>query len=164
MCDYRLIKYDRPLKKTERVLLVNREIFNKIFDEKYLKVLVSQNRNGLSKSYYYYILDFYKSIGIIEDNALTASIIIPFIAENDKIVLDKALLGVTKNGLVLIDLNSNKYECETCPVKAECKYGVKNVASQLRIKPKGRTLNEIWNNLISQLTKKVINKVVMVKV
>lgn len=164
MCDYRLIKYERPLKKTEKILLVSRELFNKIFDEKYLKVLVSQDRNDLSKSYYYYILDFYKDLGIIEDNALTNSTIIPFIVDNDKIVLDRALLSITKNGLILIDLNSDRFECNSCPLKAECKYGVRNVANQLKIKPKGRTLNEAWSNLISQLTKKIINKVVMVKV
>ncbi|QIW24817.1 hypothetical protein EWF20_12240 [Sulfolobus sp. S-194] len=164
MCDYKLSKYDRPLKKTEKILLVSREIFNKIFDEKYFRVLISQDRDGLSKSYYYYILDFYKNVGLIEDNALISATIIPFVIENDKIVLDKALLSVTKNGLVLIDLNSNKYKCDSCPLKAECKYGLKNVASQLKIKPKGRSLNEIWDNLISQLTKKVINKVVMLPI
>jgi len=163
MCDYKLIKYDRPLKSSEKILLVSREIFNKIFDEKYLKVLSSQKRDSVSKSYYYCILDFFKNLGLIEDNALVKGIVIPFVVEENKIILDKALLSVTKNGIVLMDLNSHKYECETCPLRAECRYGIKNVSSQLKAKPKGRTLNDIWNNLVSQLAKKIINRVVMVQ-
>lgn len=163
MCDYKLVKYDRPLKRTEKILLLNREVFNKIFDDKYLKVLSSLDRDNLSKSYYYYILNFFKNIGLIEDNALVRGVVLPFIIENNKIVLDKALLAVTKNGIVIIDLNSHKYECGSCPLLAECKYGIKNVASQLRLKSKGRSLNEMWDNLISQFASKVINKVALVK-
>ena len=163
MCDYKLINYERPLKEAQKIFLVSREIFNKFFDDKYLKVLTSQERKDLSKSYYYFILDFFKKLGIIEDNALAKGIVLPFVVEGNKIVIDNALFAVTKNGIVLIDLNSDKYKCETCPVKAECRYGIKNVASQLRLKSKGRTLNEMWNNLVTQLSRKILNKVVMVK-
>ncbi|WP_409366333.1 hypothetical protein ACI49J_09095 [Metallosphaera sp. D4-4] len=70
MCDYRIFNTERPVKKSEKIIMLSRENFNKLGTENYIKVLSTDRRDslGLSKSYYYYILEDLKRMGLIEEN------------------------------------------------------------------------------------------------
>ncbi|NON63471.1 hypothetical protein, partial [Acidianus sp. RZ1] len=151
MCDYKLIVTKRPIKKTSRNILVKREIFNAITEDKYLKVLVEESKDNMSRSYYYYILRRLKEIGAIEDNAISFRAIFPFIIRGEKVEIDRGIIFSSKDGIIVMDLNSEKYQCNTCPVVAECAYGLRKIASELAIKIKGKTLSELWNNMVSNI-------------
>ncbi|QKR01075.1 hypothetical protein GWK48_07900 [Metallosphaera tengchongensis] len=159
MCDYRIFSTDRPVKKIEKVVMLSRENFNKLGTENYQKVLSSDRREtlGLSKSYYYYILEDLKRMGLVEDNAISFKAVIPFIPRESSLDLDNGVLYSSKNHLIFIDMGSSKYECKTCPVFAECIYGIRRIVSEMKIRPGPideetardlRIPSTLWNKLV----------------
>ena len=169
MCDYKLVITERPIKENEKVILVNKTVFNKLISDMYVKVLANTNweKVGYSKSYYYYILDHIKKLGLIEDNALSFKLIIPFIKEEKGLKLDESIIYLNGKQILMIDTSSNKYSCQSCPVFAECVYGLKRVSMSTKIKIK-RVTNEIearkeklplklWHLLISNIISLVLS-------
>ncbi|WP_252896868.1 hypothetical protein [Metallosphaera hakonensis] len=136
MCDYRIFNTERPVKSTEKIIMVSRENFNKLGTENYIKVMSTDRREtlGLSKSYYYFILEDLKRMGLVEDNAIAFKAVIPFIPRENSLEVDTGVLYTSKNHLIFIDMGSSKYECVTCPVYAECIYGIKRIATEMRLK------------------------------
>ncbi|AEB95683.1 conserved hypothetical protein [Metallosphaera cuprina Ar-4] len=148
--------------------MLSRENFNKLGTENYIKVLFTDRRESLdlSKSYYYYILEDLKKMGLIEDNAISFKAVIPFIPRNDSIQVDTGVLYTFKNHLIFIDMGSTRYECVTCPVYSECVYGLKRIANEMKIrignpdddegKRKLRVPSLLWNNLVKAIFAKNI--------
>lgn len=167
MCDYRIFNTDRPVKKSEKIIMLSRENFNKLGTENYIKVLSTDRRESLalSKSYYYYILEDLKRMGLIEDNAIAFKAVIPFIPRQSSLDIDTGVLYTSNNHLIFIDMGSSKYECGTCPVYAECVYGIRRIASEMRIKvgnidnEEARDLripSQLWNKLVKGIFAKTV--------
>jgi hypothetical protein len=138
MCDYRLVKISRVVGEIENLILLPREYFNRLSDEVYLKVLVSDDRLSLhlSKSYYYYILSQLKRLELIKDNAISFKAIIPVVINEKGIEFDNSIAYVDKNNnlLIFIDMRSSKYGCPECPVYTECVFGLKRIANSIGAK------------------------------
>ncbi len=176
MCDYRLTKINRVIGEAESLILLPRQYFNKLSDETYLKVLVSDARENLhlSKSYYYYILSQLKGLGLIEDNAISFKAIIPVIVNENGIEFDNSIAYVDKDNrvFILIDMKSSKYSCPECPVYAECVFGLKRIASSLgertgKIGDEGRYSRlpaKLWNIIVGKILRKYLQNLKSIKV
>ncbi|MFP3400268.1 hypothetical protein [Acidianus sp.] len=170
MCDYRIITTDRPVKDSGKAIIVSRETFNKLTSDIYLKVMASDDREklGLSKSYYYYILDLMKKLGLIEDNALAFKLILPFVKGEKELKFDDGIIYLNGKQIISIDMSSSKYACPTCPVFAECVYGIKRIAMSMKIKTQSigseiearneRLPSKLWYSLIRGIVAKVLPK------
>lgn len=170
MCYYIIEKITRSVLKTKSVVLVPREFFNKFtIDNIYFKVLINDNRKslGISKSYYYYILSELKDKQLIMDNAISFKVLIPVIVNEQGLIFDNSLLFVDDEDkiLVFIDNKSSLYECSTCPVYAECLYGLKLVSKRMNVKIKEeKNPSELWNLVIREIIDKyVINNFKAIK-
>ncbi len=152
------MKIERPVKDNGRIVLLNREFFNKLSSENYLKILSSSDRNKmkLSKSYYYYILEEFKSNGIIEDNAISFKAIIPFISEGTSIKIDSSIAYVNENIIYFIDMGSTLYSCGKCPVVSLCIYGLRKIAQETKLKINSNDCGlpaKMWEKLFLQFSK-----------
>jgi len=168
MCDYRILNTDRPVKKTEKIVMLSRENFNRLGTENYMKVLSTDRRQtlGMSKSYYYYILEDLKRMGLVEDNAIAFKAVLPFIPRESSLDLDVGILYTSNNHLIFIDMGSDKYSCSACPVYAGCVFGLRRVATAMKIKIGGvgndeesrkeRVPSRLWNSLVKGIFAKSI--------
>jgi len=168
MCDYKIMKLERPIKDNGKIVLLNREFFNKLSSENYLKVLSSDNREKirLSKSYYYYILEEFKENGIIEDNAIAFKAIIPFISEGTYIKIDSSILYVNENMIFYIDMGSTTYSCGKCPVVSLCIYGLRKIAKEMKVKVNTDSCGlpaKMWEKLVSSIFQKSLINVNSIK-
>ncbi|BFH74601.1 hypothetical protein SJAV_25450 [Sulfurisphaera javensis] len=156
----RIIKIERTILDDNKLLLMSKENFDKILNEKYLKILVSEDKRGYSKSYYYFILDFLKSLGLIKDNAIDFNIIVPLlITEKGLFFLDE-LMYVDKKNKILIIKSKSTFACSYCPLKAECEYAIRKISNQLDITPKGENQCEKWNSILNQIVKSNLKKII----
>ncbi len=170
MCDYKIITTNRPVKDSSKAIIVNRETFNKLTSDIYLKVMAIDDREkvGLSKSYYYYILDSMKKLGLIEDNALSFKMILPFVSGEKELKFDDGIIYLNGKQIISIDMSSSKYVCTTCPVFAECVYGIKRIATSMKIKTQSidseiearneKLPSKLWYSLISGIISKILPK------
>ncbi|WP_236752213.1 hypothetical protein [Acidianus sp. HS-5] len=168
MCDYKIITSDRPVKESGKAIIVSRESFNKLTSDMYLKVMAIGDREklGLSKSYYYYILDYMKKIGLIEDNALSFKIILPFVTGEKELKFDDGIIYLNGKQIISIDMSSSKYICTTCPVFAECVYGIKRIATSMKIKTQSvdseidarneKLPSKLWYSVIRGIISKIL--------
>jgi len=168
MCDYAIIKVDRFIKKgASKIILVSREFFNKLSTTTFIKVLAYGNREktGLSKSYYYYILDELRKKGLVEDNAIVFKAVIPLIITQGGLLFDNSILYLDEKNrtLILMDMGSNKYSCPNCPVYVECVYGLKRIVSDVNISIKVldeenardlRIPSKLWTKVVFTLLQK----------
>jgi hypothetical protein len=176
MCDYRLVKISRAVGETENLILLPREYFNKLSDEVYLKVLVSDDRLSLrlSKSYYYYILSQLKRLELIKDNAIWFRAIIPVIINEKGIEFDNSVAYVDKNNnlLIFIDMKSSKYGCPECPVYTECVFGLKRIANSIGVKigkigDEGRYSKlpaKLWDSIANEILHKYLRNLKSIKI
>ncbi|WP_196770226.1 hypothetical protein [Stygiolobus azoricus] len=176
MCDYRLVKINRVIGKTENLVLLPREYFNKLSDDNYLEVLVNDNRESLhlSKSYYYYILSQLKKLALIEDNAISFKAIIPIVIHEKGIEFDNSIAYVDKDNkmLIFIDMKSSKYGCPECPVYMECVFGLRRIASSIgakvgKIGDEGRYSKlpaKLWNTIVDEILHKYLKNLHNIKI
>lgn len=154
-----LLKIERPINfKMSKIVLLPKEIFEKILKEKYLKVLLSENRKEYSKSYYYYILDFLKKIGLIIDNSLAFTLALSVIVNEKGILFGNELIYVDKENKLLIIKTYSNWSCETCPLIAECEFSLKRISQHFDIKLNGQDLCDKWHNLSSEIIRSMIKK------
>ncbi|MFP3171237.1 MAG: hypothetical protein RXQ98_08465, partial [Sulfolobaceae archaeon] len=105
MCDYAIIKVDRVIKKwASKIILVSREFFNKLSTTTFIKVLAygDREKTGLSKSYYYYILDELRKKGLVKDNAIVFKAVIPLIITQGGLLFDNSILYLDEKNRTLI--------------------------------------------------------------
>ncbi|EWG06493.1 MAG: hypothetical protein ASUL_09249 [Candidatus Aramenus sulfurataquae] len=161
MCDYKVVKIERPVRNVSKVALIPREEFNKLSQENYLNVLrFTKEKLNMSKSYYYYILERLKELGLIFENAINFKAVIPFLVEDGSLKVDKSMIYVTGRYLFFMDSGSSRFSCGSCPVRALCYYGLKTVASEIGFKVKGNyTLSVLWERAITAVFNNVMSRV-----
>ncbi len=157
MCLLRTINVERPLLSND-ILLIKEEEFEKLGDEIYMRVLASDRRGDeISKSYYYFIVNKLKQIGLLIDNAIGFKIVFPFKAESDSISISEGIMFITENKkLVYYHTKVYDYNCEFCPVQNECVYDLKTLAKLTNIKIRNERLNDAWIYLIENVRRDAI--------
>jgi hypothetical protein len=78
MCLLRVVNVNRPV-LTNDVVFVNYDDFVKLGDETYLRVLASDKKwDEISKSYFYFIMNKLRALGLLIDNALSFKVLLPY--------------------------------------------------------------------------------------
>ncbi len=153
MCHYRILKVNRPIKKSGRILLLKEDIFDMIMNEPYFSVLISDDRNesGVSKSYYYSLLKDLRKLKLVEDNALAFKVILSYRYETNCIKLIPDKIVFVSNGKIEVTMKlDEKANCLSCSLMAECVYGLKLLRNEIKVKipssitdPHSRWINTI---------------------
>ncbi|AOL16449.1 hypothetical protein BFU36_06740 [Sulfolobus sp. A20] len=165
MCLLRTINVQRPLLSND-ILLIEEEEFEKLGDEIYIKVLASDRRGDeISKSYYYFIVNKLKQIGLLVDNAIGFKVVFPFKTKSDNISISDGIMFITDNKyLVYYYTKDYDYNCEFCPVQNECIYDLKTLAKLTNIKIRNEKLNDAWIYLIENVRRDVISSLKFMRV
>ena len=97
-CNVRQIYAERPIDINGKTVLIHINEFKRIKGQAYIDVLTKgfQSVSGISKSYYYYILNRLKRLGLIdESDRITFKYVIPYEVEDDLIRLgDEFLISI----------------------------------------------------------------------
>ncbi|ABP94658.1 MULTISPECIES: hypothetical protein [Metallosphaera] len=153
MCHYRILKVNRPIKKSGRILLLKEHIFDMIMNEPYFSVLISDDRkeSGVSKSYYYSLLKDLRKLKLMEDNALAFKVILSYRYEANCIKLIPDKIVFVSNGKIEVTMKlDERANCLSCSLMAECVYGLKLLRNEIKVKvpssvtdPHSRWINTI---------------------
>lgn len=150
MCFLRVLDVVRPV-ITNDVLLLRDEAFSRLRDDVYLKVLASDRRDGeISKSYFYFIVDKLRRMGLLLDNAIAFKVVIPYsVNDRGEVHLRDGILYVTsRKQMVYFDYLSTDFVCDNCPVLSPCVTELKQVAHELGIKIRDASPNLAWFRIL----------------
>ncbi|QIW24597.1 hypothetical protein EWF20_10935 [Sulfolobus sp. S-194] len=158
MCLLRVINVTRPIISNDIILLKD-EIFSRLRDEVYVRVLSSDKRDGeISKSYFYFIVDKLRKMGLLLDNAISFKLVIPYTL-NDKreIVLKDGIIYITnKKQLIYFDIYDTTYVCGNCSVILSCVHGLKQIAYELGIKIRDDNPDLAWYKILKDIQRSLL--------
>ncbi len=154
----RIIKVERPITHNDKVVFLSVKIFEKVISEKYLKVLTTPDRDSYSKSYYYYILDFLRSIQLIKDNAIDFTVAVSLTINEKEILFNDEIIFVDKKDKFLVIKVHSNITCINCPLKAECNFALRKISNQLNVDLKGETLCDKWSSVFNHIIKSSVKK------
>ena len=150
MCLLRVFDAVRPIISNDVVLLRD-EAFSRLRDEVYLKVLASDRRDGeISKSYFYFIVDKLRRMGLLLDNAISFKVVMPYsVNERGEVRLRDGILYVTsRRKVVYFDYGSTDFVCGNCPVISSCVAELKEIAHELGLKIRDTSPNLAWYKVL----------------
>ncbi|BAB66744.1 hypothetical protein [Sulfurisphaera tokodaii] len=158
MCLLRVTNVTRPIISNDIILLKD-DAFSRLRDEVYIRVLSNDKRDGeISKSYFYFIVDKLRKMGLLLDNAISFKVVIPY-APDDKggIVLREGIMYITnKKQLVYFDIYDTTYICGSCPVILSCVQGLKQIAYELGIKIRDDNPNLAWYKILESIQRALL--------
>jgi|OSPMetMinimDraft_2_1075162.scaffolds.fasta_scaffold08950_2 hypothetical protein len=165
MCLFRKIRVERPIISNE-VLLIKKDDFVHLGDEIYLRVLASDKRGEeISKSYYYFIVNRLRQMGLLLDNAISFKAVFPFEVTSNGISLTDSIMFITDDKtLVYYNSENTVYSCESCPVTLECINGFKSVVREVKVEIRNDELDDAWLSLISGLKFKLLSNIKFARV
>ncbi len=141
-------------------MFLRSDIFQRLSDDKIMKIISSHERQGISKSYFYFLLDRLRYLKIMKDNSIAFKMIIPF-RVNGNIKFSNGLAYISSNNtLYYINLEFNEYSCTSCPVKNQCVVGMKKVAKENDIKISKENPREAWYSVINQIHDQIKYKII----
>ena len=153
MCFLRVLDAVRPI-ITNDVILLRDEAFSRLRDEVYLKVLASDRRDGeISKSYFYFIVDKLRRMGLLLDNAISFKVVMPYsVSERGEVRLRDGILYVTsRKKIVYFDYMSPDFACDNCPVFSPCVAELKEIAHELGLKIRDASPNLAWHRVLREI-------------
>lgn len=165
MCLFKITNVDRNVLINDAIM-IREEDFLRLGDDNYLKALASDKRgNEISKSYFYFIVNKLRQIGLLIDNALAFKVILPFYIAYDSIKLADGIIFITDDKkLVYYYYKDLKYDCRNCPVVEECVRNLKAVAREADIKVFNDLPSEAWLNIINSIKYSLLENVNYIKV
>ncbi|MFP3218398.1 MAG: hypothetical protein RXQ99_07335 [Acidianus sp.] len=163
MCDLKFGKVERPI-LDDKVVLLRKELFEKLADEKFMYVLSTHDKGNLSKSYFYLIVDKLREAGLLMENALSFSAVLPFKASNEGILFTDGLLYRKDKELFYINMESEKLTCSSCPIFSQCIYAIKTIAKDHDIPLIKENPMKEWKLIIDSLKKEFGEKVTSLKI
>ncbi|BDC17284.1 hypothetical protein [Acidianus sp. HS-5] len=163
MCDLKFGKIERPI-LDDKVVLLRKEFFDKLSDEKFMYVLSTHDRGSLSKSYFYLIVDKLRESGLLMDNAVSFSAVLPFKASSEGIWFADGLLYRRDKELFYINMESDRLSCESCPIFSHCIYAIKTIAKDRDIPLIKENPREEWKLIIDSFKKEFGVKVASLKI
>lgn len=159
ICEFKFAKIERPISE-HKIMFLRFDIFQRLSDDRLIRVISSHEKQGFSKSYFYFLFDKLKALKMVKDNSIAFKIIIPF-HSNDKIEFSKGLAYVFSDYIFYyINLESSKYSCNYCPIKGDCIAGMKQVAKENGVKISKDNPREAWNSVIEEIQEQIKNKIV----
>jgi len=159
MCEFKFTKIERPISE-HKIMFLRFDIFQRLSDDRLIRVISSHEKQGFSKSYFYFLFDKLKSLKIVKDNSIAFKIIIPF-QSNDKIEFSKGLAYVSSDHIFYyINLESSKYSCDYCPIKEDCIVSMKQVAKENGVKISKENPRDAWNSIIEEIQDQIKNKII----
>ena len=164
MCLLRVIDVTRPV-LTQDVIFIHHDDFVKLADENYLRVLASDKRwEEISKSYFYFIANKLRSMGLLIDNALAFKIAFPYKPSSDEISISDGIIYITNDKkLVYYNPEGETYKCGLCPVTLSCLLGVKSIAKEMGIKIRSDELDTAWLSVIEGVKYQVLSNLKFLK-
>ncbi|MEM3292374.1 MAG: hypothetical protein QXY60_06530 [Saccharolobus sp.] len=159
MCYFVVSKIDRPIIE-KGIILIRKNVFDKLGSENFVKVLSSHDKMDMSKSYFYLMLNKARKMGLVKDNALSFKLVIPFdIKQKSLFNMDDGILYITDDKeLIYINLNVNYFRCENCSVRDKCVFALKKIAKENDISISKENPREAWIDIIDILERNLIEK------
>lgn len=158
MCFYRILKVERTLKDTEKVVLLHEENFNKVMSEPLFTILLSDKwkGTGISRSYYYSGLKSLRELKLVEDNAIAFKIALAYRYERNCLRLLSGKVAFVSRGRIVVSMGlSEQPNCLTCGLLTECTYGLKLMKSELNIRSASVNPHERWIESINEITERL---------
>ncbi|MCG3109940.1 hypothetical protein L3N51_02237 [Metallosphaera sp. J1] len=164
MCYLNISKIDRPIIE-RNVVLLRKEKFDKIGNDKFIKVLSAHERSEMSKSYFYFVLGKMRELGLMEDNGLAFKAVISFEPKGEKMELEEKLIYVTEDKeLVLMDLERDEYSCRSCSIRSMCVSYLKLIAKESGAKVSKMNPRDAWKEVIGHIRKNLVENTYYLKV
>jgi hypothetical protein len=160
MCLLRTVDVERAIISND-VLMISSEDFEHLGDDTYLRVLASDKRgNEISKSYYYFIVNKLRSIGLLLDNAISFKAVFPFIISSEHISLNDSIMFITDDKkLIYYNSKDDTYGCGRCPVNSECLKGLKIIVKEVDIKVRNEYLDDAWLSVITEIKSELLSNI-----
>lgn len=156
MCYLNISKVDRPIIE-KNVVLLRKEKFDKIGNDKFIKVLSAHERSEMSKSYFYFVLEKMRELGLMQENGIAFKAVISFEPNGDKMELKEKLMYVTEDKeLVLMDLERDEYSCRSCSIRSVCVSYLKLVAKESGAKVSKMNPREAWREVMGYIRKNLV--------
>lgn len=158
MCLLRVINVNRPV-LTNDVVFVNYDDFVRLGDETYLRVLASDKKwDEISKSYFYFIVNKLRALGLLIDNALSFKVLLPYKTSHNGLSVTEGIAFVTQDKkLIYYNAENETYKCGGCPVNSECLLGVKSLAKEMEVKIRNEELDTAWLSVIESVKSQVMS-------
>lgn len=151
MCLLVINNVARPI-ISDDVILLRDDSFSKVKD--YLRVLSSDRRDGeISKSYFYFIVDRLRRMGLLIDNAIGFKVVLPFTVNNKGINLKEGIMYITNDRhLIYFNYYDATYQCDRCSITTfSCVPSLKKIAHELDIKIRSDIPNIAWYELLEYI-------------
>jgi hypothetical protein len=162
MCIFFASKIERPTNPEKIIMLKDKE-FSKLGRENIISVIARERPEGLSKSYYYFVLNKLKELGLMKDNSINFKAVIPI--TDDYFHLRGILYITNERELIYINLEERgNNRCMNCVVKESCLSAVKVISKETKIKLRRENLMEAWEELIEEAWSKIVNPAVALNV
>ncbi len=152
MCLFKTVEVRRPLLMSDTLMIPQKD-FNKLGNDLYLEVISSDKRNeGISKSYFYFVVNKMRSIGLLVDNAVAFKIAFPFSVSHERLEIGEGIMFITEGRtLVYYNPEEDVYECGDCPVNSDCLRTFKSIVREVKVKVRNELLDEAWLSTIREL-------------
>lgn len=164
MCLLRVLNVARPIIQND-VILLRYESFSRFKDEIYMRVLSSDKRDGeISKSYYYFIMEKLRQMGLLLDNAISFKAVLPYNVTPSGINLIEGIMYITnKKELIYFDIYDQTYVCGKCEVLSKCVPSLKQIAYELGIKVRSDNPNIAWYKILESIQQAILNSSLSLK-
>ncbi|QGA54025.1 hypothetical protein GFS03_05275 [Sulfolobus sp. E5-1-F] len=163
MCLLIITNVTRPIISDDFVLLRD-DSFSKVKD--YLRVLSNDKRNGeISKSYFYFIVDRLRRIGLLIDNAIGFKAVIPFTVTNKGISLKEGIMYITNDKkLIYFNYHDSSYQCDKCSIiTSSCVPSLKKIAHELSVKIRNDNPNIAWYELLEDIQYNILQSSIFLR-
>ncbi|BFH72160.1 hypothetical protein SJAV_01040 [Sulfurisphaera javensis] len=152
MCLLRVVNVTRPIISND-IILLREDNFAKLRDEVYIRVLSSDKRGEeISKSYFYFIVDKLRKMGLLLDNAISFKAVIPYSINGKSVSLKEGIMYITnKKQIIYFDYYNSTYTCGNCSVLNNCIPSLKQIAYELGIKIRDDSPNLAWYKLLENI-------------
>ncbi len=150
-----LLRVERAKRSSlsDDVVLINLAEFERLRDPLYFKVLADRDRpEGISKSYYYYILSRLRDMGLVFDNSYYFSVAIPYYQDVETIRLGGGFLALTTSKYLIH--YDEEYPGE-CKCDKECSEALNDLADELKLEPKGASVESMLKSLVIKLVTRI---------
>ncbi|WP_338598692.1 hypothetical protein V6M85_08340 [Sulfolobus tengchongensis] len=165
MCFLRIIEVTRPIISNDIVLL-RRDIFRKLKDDIYLRVLSTDKRGEeISKSYFYFIVDKLRKMNLLLDNAVSFKAVLPYETKNNTVLLEDGILYISsKKQMIFFDADDQStYICNSCTLLSSCVPALKQIAYELGIQIRSDIPNIAWYRILESIKEIIIQYSVSLK-
>jgi len=160
MCLLKTVDVERPIISND-VVMVKHDDFAHLGEDTYLRILASDKRGkDISKSYYYFIVNKLRAIGLLLDNAISFKAVFPFTISSQHISISDSIMFITDDKkLIYYNSDNDTYTCGGCPVNSQCLKGLKSIVKEVDIKVRNEYLDDAWLSVIDGIKSEFLSNI-----